>query len=233
MKIISIFDYYIGIEDFGELIGIFYIRVEEEDYRCIRVKKDRIRELIDAMSRVTSDQDSEVKVFGAVTDFTDINGSIDVVVEELESGYITIRRDDMSGGWIWIRRNYVTDLAQVLEGTAPASSCDVESHVITGIKEGKPMWINVLNMRDYACIITIDINDNVKGTSIPIDKIPKVADDQQRRLAAHESAIKRGIDVSTDFGLVISDGYGLMGFPADSISSLVKVLREIYDSQKT
>ena len=102
MKIISIFDYYIGIEDFGELIGIFYIRVEEEDYRCIRVKKDRIRELIDAMSRVTSDQDSEVKVFGAVTDFTDINGSIDVVVEELESGYITTRRDDMSGGWMVI-----------------------------------------------------------------------------------------------------------------------------------
>ena len=95
------------------------------------------------------------------------------------------------------------------------------------------MWINVLNMGDYVCIITIDINDYVKGTSILIDKIPEVADKQQKRLSAHESAIKRGLDVSTDFGLVISDGYGFMGFPADSISSLVKVLREINDSQKT
>ena len=233
MKIIKIFNYHIGIEDFGELIGIFYIRVEEKDYRCIRVKKDKLGKLIDAMSRVSSGQDSEVRVFGAAFDFTDINGCIDVVVEKYESGYITIRRDDQSGGWIWIRCNYVTDLVQLLNGTSPASSCDVESHIITGINEGKPMWVNVLNMGNHADIITGDSNDNVTGTSIPIDKIPEVADNLQERLSAHESAIKRGLDVSTDFGLSINDGYSWMGFPADSIGSLVKVLKGIKDSQRT
>lgn len=231
MKIITIFNYHIGIEDFGEFIGIFYFKIEEQDYRCIRVKKGKIGELIDAMSRVCSGQDSEINVCGAAIDSADINDSIDVVVEKLESGYINIRRDVQSSSWIWIRRNYVTDLVQVLKGTTPASSCDVESHVITGAKEGKLMWINILNMENYVGILTIDINDKVKGTKIPIDKIHEVADNLQKRLAPHESAIKRGLAVSTDFGLAIDDGYGWMGFPADSVDSLVKLLKNINDSQ--
>lgn len=219
MKVILLKKNFLAVEDYDDFIVIFHFNPSMGIYRGIRIKKDKLADVISALDRVTTGKAYIIKVgdaspgsSGAVYD-----AGTDIVVRAFD-GFIFIERGDFIP-WVSFPSDLAPDLIELLAGNVPSGADDVENHIIH-IPQGKryQRWTNVLNFGVLVVIMNIDSDDIVGGAMIPLMYVDQL--------------IKSLLSPKDSVEITLANKTAMLMLDSIAIDSLVKALRKIKNSQQ-
>lgn len=171
---------FLAVEDYEDFIVIFHFRPDMGIYRGVRIKKDKLGEVINALSQVPTGEFFSITVVDASPSSSKAHYNADIVVKRI--GFFTfIERGDFIP-WVCFPCNLVPALIELLKGNVPSEAFDVENQIIHIPEiQGKryPRWTNVLNLDTIIVILDIDRDDIVGGTTIPLVNVDLLIKDLQ------------------------------------------------------
>ena len=219
MKVILLKKNFLAVEDYGDFIVIFHFNPSMGIYRGIRIKKDKLADVISALGRVTTGKDYIIKVddaspgsSGAIYD-----AGTDIVVRAFD-GFIFIERGEFIP-WVSFPSDLTPDLIELLAGNVPSGADDVENQIIH-IPQGTRFqrWTNVLNFGVLVVIMNLDSDDVVGGAMIPLLHVDQLI----KSLLASKDSVEITLANKTD----------MLMLDSVAIDPLIRVLRKIKNSQQ-
>lgn len=211
---------FLAVEDYGGFIAIFHFRLDMGIYHGIRIKKDKIDEVINTLSLRPVSGYLKVRVCDASPSSPDANYDADIVVRMLRD-FTFIERDNFIP-WVCVPCSMVPDLIELLKGNVPSGAFNIENLIINIPRiNGKrnPRWTNVLDLGTFVVIMDIDGDDIVGGATIPLVNV-----DQQIKILQSIPSSAAVIALSNHHSIIMLD--------ADAIEPIVKELKRIKLSQQ-
>lgn len=211
---------FIAVEDYGGFIAIFHFRLDMGIYHGIRIKKDKLGEVINALSQTPVGGYQKTTVVDASPGSSRANYDTDIVVR-IHGDFTFIERDNFIP-WVCVPCSMVPDLIELLKGNVPSGAFNIENLIINIPRiNGKrnPRWTNVLDLGTFVVIMDIDGDDIVGGATIPLENV-----DQQIKILQSIPSSAAVIALSNHRSIIMLD--------ADAIEPIVKELKRIKLSQQ-
>ena len=216
----------IGVIDFGGFISILLLGFSDNTFSGLRVRKDKLGELVAALCCVYSGQKNKVTIANGSPDYQ----NSDIIVKR--SGYCIC----IGKRYSWYPNScrsrlcfidkIAVHLAQILEAGNSNGVLDVEEFINPVYENGEWRLIFVLNFGNRVVITTLDAYDLVQGIIIPKYKIHTVSN----KLLKLYSTMSR--TALANYEMSYSYGRGKLVLPGtDSVLFVGETLRNIYDSQ--
>ena len=211
---------FLAVEDYEDFIVIFHFRPDMGIYRGVRIKKDKLGEVINALTQVPTGEFFSITVVDASPSSSKAHYNADIIVKRI--GLFTfIERGDFIP-WVCFPCDLVPALIELLKGNVPSGVFNVENRIIyTPEIQGKsnPRWTNVLDLGTFVVILDIDGDDIVGGATIPLVNV-----DQQIKILQSIPSSAAVIALSNHRSIIMLN--------ADAIEPIVKELKRIKLSQQ-
>lgn len=213
--------YGIGVVDFGGFISILHMGFSYSTFSGLRVRKDKLGELVAALCCVYSGQKNKVTIANGSPDY----GNSDIIVKR--SGYgISICKASLWSYDLYFIDKIAIPLIQILEDGTSNGVLDVEEFIKPVSDSGYWYWIFVFNFGNRVVIAKLNEYDRVEGIIIPMCRTYTVSN---KLLISYEKMSRTALahlDMSYPYGR------GELVLPgSDSVLFVSKTLRDIYDSQ--
>lgn len=212
--------YALGIADFGGFISILLMGFTNNTYSGLRVRKDKLGELVAALCSVYSGKKNIVTVANGSPDLVNSN----IVVKR--TGYcIRLSKEHSWSGGLHFYDKVALPLIQLLESDSLNDIIEVEEFINPAFEDGVQRWIFVLNFGNRVVISNLDEHDWAQGMIIPRSSIYTVSN----KLLREYNTRKKNWAPNSQFDMANPYGRGKLVLPgSDSILFVGETLKTIY-----
>lgn len=210
----------IGATDFGGFISILQMDISRGTFSGVRVRKDKLGELVAALCSGYSGKKNIVTVANGSPDLVNSN----IVVKR--TGYcIRLSKEHSWSGGLHFYDKVALPLIQLLESDSLNDIIEVEEFINPAFEDGVQRWIFVLNFGNRVVISNLDEHDWAQGMIIPRSSIYTVSN----KLLREYNTRKKNWVPNSQFDMANPYGRGKLVLPgSDSILFVGETLRTIY-----
>lgn len=210
----------IGIVDYGGFITILNMN-NIDIYTGLRIRKDKISDLVKALCCVYSGQKNRVTIVNSSPDCP----NYDIVVKR--SGfYIYIEQNSWTYGGLYFIDRIALPLIQLLEDGTSNGVFEVDEFIKPVYDIGYWFWIFVFNFGNRVVIAKLNEYDRLQGMTIPMSRTYTLSKKLINMYHMNGKTI-------TNYDMANPYGRGKLILPSsDSVLFVGETLRNIYVSQK-